>query len=267
MENMPRIGVGTFRLEGEVARQSVTNALDIGYRHIDTAQIYGNEAEVGNAIQTHGIDREDLFITTKVWYEKLGKTTFIPSVHESLSKLKTEFVDLLLIHWPYPTDKISMEEYLTCLAEAKEQGLCRHIGVSNFTLSQMEQAVSILGQNKIYTNQVECHPFMQNRQVAESCQQHNMKLTAYMPLAVGKVMKDKTLIELAEKYDASPAQIALAWLEKKDMYVIPSSTNKSHLQSNFDSLKIKLETQDVARIDELDRGERIVDPDFAPQWD
>ncbi len=267
MVKMPHLGVGTFRLEGKVARQSVLDALDIGYRHIDTAQIYGNEEDVGNAIQTNGVDRENLFITTKVWYEKLGKPTFIPSVHESLSKLKTDYVDLLLIHWPYPTDKISMEEYLTCLAEAQEKGLCRHIGVSNFTLGQMDQAVGILGENVIYTNQVECHPFMQNRQVAEACHRHNMKLTAYMPLAVGKVMKDKTLQTIAEKYDASPAQIALAWLEKKNAYSIPSSTNKDHLQSNFDSLNIDLEMEDVERIDELDSGERIVDPDFAPQWD
>ncbi|MCW8091416.1 2,5-didehydrogluconate reductase DkgB [Alteromonas sp. ASW11-130] len=264
---MPQIGAGTFRLEGKVARQSVLDALEIGYRHIDTAQIYGNEEQVGDAIQTSGVDRESIFLTTKVWYEKLGKSDFIPSVHESLSKLKTDYVDLLLVHWPYPSDKIPMEEYLNCLAQAKEQGLCRHIGVSNFTLTQMDRAVSILGENAIYTNQVECHPFMQNRQVAKACYQHNMKLTAYMPLAVGKVMKDKTLNQIAEKYNATPAQIALAWAEKNNMFTIPSSTNRKHLQSNFDSQDIKLDEEDITRIDDLEKGERIVDPDFAPNWD
>ncbi|NMH58859.1 2,5-didehydrogluconate reductase DkgB [Alteromonas ponticola] len=267
MEKMPQLGVGTFRLEGKVARQSVMDSLDIGYRHIDTAQIYGNEEEVGDAIQTNGIDREELFVTTKVWYEKLGRDHFIPSVHTSLSKLKTDYVDLLLIHWPYPNNDIAMDEYLNCLAEAKEQGLCRHIGVSNFTLSQMQQAVSILGKNTIYTNQIECHPYMQNRQVVAACEEHNMNVTAYMPLAVGKVMKDDTLLAIAEKYAASPAQVTLAWLESKGIYAIPSSTSRKHLQSNFDAQKVQLDERDISRINELDNGERIVDPDFAPDWD
>lgn len=267
MENMPQLGVGTFRLEDDTARKSVLDALKIGFRHIDTAQIYGNEEQVGDAIQTDGIDREDFFLTTKVWYDRFGNKSFIESVHESLAKLKTDYVDLLLIHWPSPDDKVPMEEYLKSLAQAKEEGLTRHIGISNFTIAQMEQAVEILGEGEIYTNQIELHPFMQNRKVAERAHELGMSVTAYMPFAVGKVMKSETLNTIAEQHNASPAQVTLAWIKEKGYYTIPSSTNSDHLQDNFDFDKVKLSPEDMELIDNLDNGDRIVDPDFGPQWD
>jgi len=193
MKDMPQLGMGTFRLEAEQARQAVSDALEVGFRHIDTAQFYGNESEVGDAIQTSGLKRADFFVTTKVWYESLGEDQFMASVHESLEKLKLEYVDLLLIHWPYPGDDITLESYLNRLKQAKELGLARHIGVSNFTIDQLDQAEKILGKGEIYTNQIEVHPFMQNRAVAQACRERDIKVTAYMPFAVGKVMHDDTL--------------------------------------------------------------------------
>lgn len=267
MENMPQTGIGTFRLEDDTARQSVLNALEIGFRHIDTAQIYGNEEQVGDAIQTNGIAREDFFLTTKVWYERFGNDSFIPSVHESLAKLKTDHVDLLLIHWPSPDDKVPMEQYLKSLAQAKADGLTRHIGVSNFTIEQMEKAVDILGEGEIYTNQIELHPFMQNRKVAERAEELGMKVTAYMPFAVGKVMKSETLNTIAQQHGASAAQVTLAWIKEKGYSTIPSSTNAEHLKDNFEFDKVKLTPEDLELIDNLDNGDRIVDPDFGPKWD
>lgn len=267
MNDMPQMGMGTFRLEGSQARQAVVDALSVGFRHIDTAQFYGNESEVGDAIQTSGLSRSDIFVTTKVWYESLGEDQFMASVHESLEKLKLEYVDLLLIHWPYPGDDITLESYLGRLKQVKELGLARHIGVSNFTIDQLDRAEKILGKGELYTNQIELHPFMQNRAVVEACREKDIKITAYMPFAVGKVMKDDTLISIGAKYDASPAQVVLSWMEKRHIYAIPSSTSKTHLAENLAYGGVQLSEEDLTAIDELDNGERIVDPDFAPNWD
>ncbi|GGW75456.1 2,5-didehydrogluconate reductase DkgB [Alteromonas halophila] len=267
MKDMPQLGIGTFRLEGDTARRSVLDALQVGFRHVDTAQFYGNEEQVGDAIITSKLERNDLFVTTKVWYESLSEDKFIPSVHESLSKLKLEHVDLLLVHWPYPGEEVRMEDYLGQLAKAKELGLTRHIGVSNFTIEQMEEAERILGKGAIYTNQIELHPFMQNRKVVEACEAMGVMVTAYMPFAVGKIMDDETLNAIADEHNATPAQVVLAWMEKKGIRTIPSSTSKVHLQENFDYTGVTLTKDNIARIDDLDNGERIVDPDFAPHWD
>ncbi len=267
MQSMPQLGVGTFRLEDDVARKTVTDALSIGFSHIDTAQFYGNEEAIGDGIQTAGINREELFVTTKVWHDHLDKGSFIPSVHESLNKLKMAYVDLLLIHWPSPNDNIPMENYLASLKQAKEEGLTRHIGVSNFTMAQIDKAVEILGEGEILTNQIELHPFMQNRQVVEHCKSKGISVTAYMPFAVGKVMKDEELLSIAGAHGANPAQVVLAWMDAKGIHAIPSSTNKDHLQANFDYTQVRLTDEEIQRIDDLDNGERIVDPDFGPDWD
>jgi len=267
MKDIPQLGMGTFRLEAEQARQSVSDALSVGFRHIDTAQFYGNESEVGDALLTSGLGRDEFFVATKVWYESLGEDQFMASVHESLGKLKLEYVDLLLIHWPYPGEDVTLESYLGRLKKSKDLGLARHIGVSNFTIDQLERAEKILGEGEIYTNQIELHPFMQNRKVAEVCKEKGIKVTAYMPFAVGKVMDDTTLINIASKYDASPAQVVLSWMEKRHIYAIPSSSSKTHLSENLAYGGVQLTDDDLSAVDELDNGERIVDPHFAPKWD
>ncbi|MBU2977489.1 2,5-didehydrogluconate reductase DkgB [Alteromonas sp. C1M14] len=267
MQTMPQLGAGTYRLEGDEARRAVCDAISVGFRHIDTAQFYGNEEQIGDAIKTSGLPRDDFFITTKVWHENLDQGSFMPSVHESLNKLKLDYVDLLLIHWPSPNQQIPMSTYLSLLKQVKDEGLARHIGVSNFTMAQIDEAESILGAGEIFTNQIELHPFFQNRQVAEHCKAKNIGITAYMPFAVGKVMKDETLKAVAEQFDATPAQVVLAWMEEKGINAIPSSTNKDHLKANIEYGKVKLNKDQIQRIDELDNGERIVDPEFAPNWD
>lgn len=269
IENMqiPTLGAGTFRLKGQDAYQSVEMALKLGYRHIDTAQIYGNEAEVGQAIADSGIDRSEVFITTKIWMDKLGKADFLPSLKESLEKLKTDYVDLLLIHWPLKDESVAMEEYLAELKQAKTLGLTRQIGISNFTNAQTAQAISILGEGEIFTNQVEVHPYIQNRTVTEFCQQHDILVTAYMPFAYGEVFQDEVLKPIAQKHDVTVAQVVLAWVIQQGFITIPSSTKEKNLAGNLEFSKVTLTEDDMQQIATLDRNHRLANPDFAPEWD
>ncbi|MFG6177751.1 2,5-didehydrogluconate reductase DkgB [Halomonas sp. THAF12] len=264
---LPNPGFGTFRLEGETLRQSVHAALDLGYRHIDTAQMYGNEAEVGQAIADSGIPREEIFLTTKVWHDRLEPGDLEASVEESLERLGTGYVDLLLIHWPSPGDEVPMADYLRALQSVQRVGKARHIGVSNFTRAQLDQAVEILGEGALLTNQIEVHPLLQNRPLIEHCERHGIAVTAFMPLAVGKVMKDDTLARIAAAHEASPAQIALAWLKQQGIVAIPSSTKVNNIRSNLAAFELTLDDEEMQAIAALDRGERIADPDFAPDWD
>ncbi|MGH1448761.1 MAG: 2,5-didehydrogluconate reductase DkgB [Pseudomonadaceae bacterium] len=264
---IPTIGLGTYRLKGQDVIDSVSQALELGYRHIDTAQIYDNEQDVGRAIAGSGIARDELFVTTKIWITNLAPRKLIPSLQESLRKLDLERVDMTLIHWPSPEDKVPMEEYLPMLLEAREQGLTRHIGVSNFTIEHLGKAIDLVGAGNIATNQVEIHPFMHNRKVAEFARQQGVQLTAYMPLAVGKVMQDPVLRAIGQAHDATPAQVTLAWLLQLGYVVIPSSTRREHQEDNLRAAQLQLSQEDVAAISALERNERIADPDFAPAWD
>ncbi|AKZ62618.1 aldo/keto reductase [Herbaspirillum hiltneri N3] len=267
MSTIPAFGLGTFRLKEQEVIDSVTNGLELGYRHIDTAQIYGNEADVGKAIAAAGVARKDLFVTTKIWTDNLGKDKLIPSLKESLDKLRTEQVDLTLIHWPSPNDAIAVATYMEALAEARAQRLTRLIGVSNFTIAHLQQAIAAVGAAEIATLQVEIHPFLQNRKVVEFARAQGIHLTAYMPLAYGKVMTDPTLIGIAKAHQANPAQIALAWSLQQGFATIPSSTKRANLESNLAAQKIVLSDADMQAITKLDKGERLANPDFAPQWD
>lgn len=265
--NMPNIGAGTFRLQGQQAIDSVANALDLGYRHIDTAQIYGNEAEVGLALAESGVARGEVFVTTKIWTEHLSHDALIPSLEESLRKLRLDTVDLTLIHWPSPGAAVSVAESMRALMAARERGLTRAIGVSNFTIPLMREAIDAVGAQHIATNQVELHPYLQNRAVAAFAREHGIHVTAYMPLAYGKVIDDPVIRAIAERVQATPAQVTLAWLLAKGYAVIPSSTRRANLESNLAARHVRLEADDIAAIDALDRGERLVSPDFAPAWD
>lgn len=264
---IPALGLGTFRLGGETLMNSIHTALDLGYRHIDTAQMYDNEETVGAAIEAHAVPRDQIFLTTKVWHDRLRHDDLLQSLQESLNRLRTDRVDLALIHWPSPGDEVPMEEYIAALAEAKQQGLAHHVGVSNFTVAQLAKARGLPGGEHLVTNQVEVHPFLTNRKVIRAIQDAGLTVTAYMPLAVGKVMKDDTLKRIADRHGATPAQIALAWLHQQDIVVIPSSTRAEHLKANLDALEIRLEPEEMSAIEALDRGERIANPGFAPDWD
>lgn len=264
---LPKIGMGTFRLKGNDARDAVKSALSLGYRHIDTAQMYDNEAAVGDGITSSGIPRREIFLTTKIWHDKLHASDLINSLQGSLDRLKTDHVDLALIHWPSPGDEVPMEEYLGALKDAQREGLAEHIGISNFTCAQMDEAKRILGDASIFTNQVEVHPFLANRKVVDHARKLGITVTGYMPLAVGKVMEDETLQRIAENHNATPAQIAIAWVASRGIVPIPSSTRPAHQKANLDALEIELSDEDIKAIDALDRGERIADPGFAPDWD
>jgi len=267
MNTIPAFGVGTFRLQGQVAIDSVRNALDAGYRAIDTAQIYDNEADVGQAIAESGVPRGELFVTTKVWIDNLSAERLIPSLRESLERLRSDYVDLALIHWPSPGDAVPLADSLGALAEAKAQGLVRQIGVSNFTIAQLRHALAI-GGSDIATNQIELSPYLQNRRLVEFAHASGVHLTSYMTLAYGKVLTDPVLRDIAARHGATPAQVALAWALQQGFSVIPSSTRRANLESNLKALELRLDDADMARIAALDRNERLADPTgIAPAWD
>lgn len=266
--SIPQLGIGTFRLQGEVAIDSVRNGLEAGYRLIDTAQIYGNEAEVGAAIAASGVPRSELFITTKIWIANLSQEKLIPSLKESLAKLRTDYVDLTLIHWPSPGSEVPVAEFMAALAEAKAQGLTRQIGVSNFTVELMQQAIDAVGAPAIATNQIELHPYLQNRKVAAFAREHGIHITSYMTLAYGKVLGDAVIQQIAARHNATPAQVVLAWAMQLGYAVIPSSTKRANLDSNLKALDLTLSDDDMAQIAMLERNERLTSPDgLAPAWD
>lgn len=265
--HIPHIGLGTFRLQGEQAIDSVRTGLELGYRHVDTAQIYGNEREVGIGLRQSGVARDDVFVTTKIWTEHLAGERLIPSLEDSLDKLGVDAVDLTLIHWPSPGGAVPLAESMAALMRARERGLTRAIGVSNFTGALLGEAIATVGAANIATNQVELHPFQQNRRLAECARRHGIHLTAYMPLAYGKVLANPVIAAIARRLDATPAQVSLAWAMARGYAVIPSSTRRAHLAANLGAAGLRLAAADLAAIDALERGERLVDPDFAPSWD
>lgn len=267
MSRIPALGLGTFRLKDQHVIDSVRTGLELGYRHIDTAQIYGNEADVGQAIADSGIARDELFVTTKIWTENLSGERLIPSLEESLAKLRLERVDLTLIHWPSPQDSLATRDYMNTLLDAKRQGLTRLIGVSNFTNAHLQQAIDTVGASEIATHQVEIHPFLQNHKVVAFAQQQGIHLTAYMPLAYGKVMNDPVILGIADALNATAAQVTLAWLLQQGFAVIPSSTKRTNLHSNLAATTLRLNDAQMAAIAALDAGERLANPDFAPHWD
>jgi len=266
--SIPAFGLGTFRLKGQTVIDSVRNALDVGYRAIDTAQIYENETEVGQAIAESGVARDELFLTTKIWIANFHHDALLESLRESLRKLRTDHVELTLIHWPSPKDAVPMAEYLGALAEAKSQGLTRQIGISNFTIAQTRQVIEILGADAIATNQIEVHPYLQNRALIAFLKDQGIHVTAYMSLAYGEVLKDPVIQAIAERHQATPAQVALAWALQQGFAVIPSSTKRENLAGNLLAAELRLSDEDMAQIATLDRGHRLANPEgIAPAWD
>ncbi|PHM31199.1 2,5-didehydrogluconate reductase DkgB [Xenorhabdus innexi] len=266
--SVPAFGLGTFRLKNDVVIASVKNALELGYRAIDTAQIYENEAEVGQAIKESGVAREDIYITTKIWTDNMSREKVISSLKESLSQLSTDYVDLTLIHWPSPNNAVSVAETMNALLEAKKMGLTREIGVSNFTIDLMQQAIDAVGAEHIATNQIELSPYLQNRDVTDWAKAHGIHITSYMTLAYGKVLQDEVIGRIAKKHQATPAQVSLSWAMALGYSVIPSSTKRDNLKNNLKATELKLDAEDMAAIAALERNERIVNPEgLAPQWD
>ncbi len=265
---VPKFGLGAFRLSGQTVIDSVKTALEVGYRAVDTAQIYANETEVGQAIAESQVNRDQLFITTKIWTENYAPEKLIPSLKDSLRKLRTDAVNLTLIHWPAPKLWVSIPELMQTLLEAKQQGLTEHIGISNFNIELTQQAIDSIGLEHIATNQIELSPYLQNHRLVDFLQAQNIDVASYMTLAYGKVLNDPLLQDIAAQHQASSAQIALAWALQKGFAVIPSSTNREHLIANLRAQKIQLTADEMAAIAKLDRNAREVNPkQLAPLWD
>ncbi|WP_017905487.1 2,5-didehydrogluconate reductase DkgB [Pseudomonas asplenii] len=266
--SVPAFGLGTFRLQGQVVIDSVRTALELGYRVVDTAQIYENEAEVGQAIAASGVACDELFITSKIWVANFAGDKLIPSLRDSLRKLGTDYLDLTLIHWPSPGNEVPVTEFMAALLEAKRLGLTRQIGISNFTVDLMQQAIAAVGAEQIATNQIELHPYLQNRKVVEFAQSQGIQITSYMTLAYGEVLKDPVIQQIAERHQATPAQVALAWAMQLGHAVIPSSTRRENLASNLKARELRLSDDDMALIAGLERGHRLTSPaGLAPAWD
>ncbi|WP_338805973.1 2,5-didehydrogluconate reductase DkgB [Pseudomonas chlororaphis] len=266
--SVPAFGLGTFRLQGQVVIDSVSTALELGYRAIDTAQIYENEAEVGQAIADSGIPRDELFVTSKIWVANFARDKLIPSLKDSLRKLRTDYLDLTLIHWPSPDNQVPVEEFMAALLEARQLGMTRQIGVSNFTNDLMKQAIAAVGAEHIATHQIELHPYLQNRKVVEFAQSQGIHITSYMTLAYGEALKDPVIQQIAEQHRATPAQVTLAWAMQSGYAVIPSSTRRANLESNLKACALTLGEAEMQRIASLERGHRLTSPaGIAPAWD
>ena len=260
---MPALGLGTFSLTGDACVKGVNDAIAMGYRHIDTAEMYKNEDEVGQGIKDNGIDREELFITTKVWHTHLKKDDFIKTTHTSLQKLKMDYIDLLLIHWP--NSDVPLQESLEALMELQEQGKTKLIGVSNFTIKMVEEAARIA---PVVLNQVEYHPYLDQSRLLDTVRNHGMKLTAYSPIGKGKVMDDEEIKAIGEKYGKSAAQVTLRWhMQQDDVAAIPRSSNSERRQQNLDVFDFELTEDEMQTIFAKRGNERLINPEFAPAWD
>ncbi|MDW9430678.1 aldo/keto reductase [Sinorhizobium meliloti] len=265
--NIPALGFGTFRMSGAEVLRILPQALKLGFRHVDTAQIYGNEAEVGEAIQKSGIPRADVFLTTKVWVDNYRHDAFVASVDESLRKLRTDHVDLLLLHWP--GSDVPMAERIGALNEVRNAGKVRHIGISNFNTTQMEEAAR-LSDAPIATNQVEYHPYLDQTKVLQTARRLGMSLTSYYAMANGKVPADPLLTEIGGRHGKTAAQVALRWLvQQQDVIVLSKTATEARLKENFAIFDFALTREEMAAVRELARPNgRIVNPQgLAPEWD
>jgi len=263
---VPALGLGTWGLSGRSGYDGVRQALDLGYRHIDTAQMYGNEIEIGKAIRESGLDRDAIFLTTKLLPSNLRATAVKRSHDESLRRFGTPYVDLLLIHWP--NEQMRLGETLGAMQELRAQGKTRFIGVSNFTVNMLREAVENHHAD-LLCNQVEYHPFLSQRRVLAALRSYNMMLTAYAPVARGRVFKDPTLNAIGEKYGKSGGQVALRWLiEQEGVAAVPKAAHYEHAAANIDIFDFQLSPEDHAAIDKLASGSRLVHfPGWSPDWD
>ncbi|MFA9426913.1 aldo/keto reductase [Natronorubrum sp. A-ect3] len=261
-DGMPMLGLGTWQNEDpEQCAESVRTALETGYRHIDTAQIYENEAAVGEGIAAADVDREKVFLATKIWISSLESDDVLETARESLDRLGVEYVDLLYVHWPART--YDPEDTLEAFSELYDEGLIENVGVSNFEPEQLEEAIEICDA-PILANQVELHPMLPQQELQKTCEQHDVELVAYSPLARGQVFDQPVMQEIATKHDASEAQVSLAWLREKGITAIPKATSEAHIQDNWASLTLELDQEDIDAIDSIEERSREVDPDFAP---
>jgi 2,5-diketo-D-gluconate reductase B len=266
---IPVIGLGTMTLMDAVCIEAVETALRLGYRHIDTAERYRNETEVGQGLRrglrANGLAREDVFVTTKVFHDRLAAADFERSLDQSLRNLELSWVDLLLIHWPNP--KVPLKETLDLLCKARRDGRAKHVGVANFTTSLLQDAVK-LASEPLVTNQIEVHPFIDQDKVLAACRVHGLAVTAYCPLARGKVPGNDVLARIGRAHGKTSAQIALRYLVQQGIIPIPRTSNPDHLAANLATFDFTLSDVEMTEIAGLKHtGLRVVNPPHAPRWD
>jgi len=253
--SIPSIGLGTWELRGRKCRRVVREALELGYRHIDTAAMYENESEVGSGIVDSGVDRKEVLLTTKINTIEVNNEGIVDAFHKSLSDLKTDYVDLLLIHWP--TFSTSLGDMLEIMYGIKESQKARAIGVSNFNTTLLNECAR-LGFEDIYCNQVEYHPFLSQEILLKKMNEMDVIPVAYCPICRGDVAKDSVIIELSEKYNKTPAQVTLRWLIQQQSVAIPKTAKLERLKENIDIYDFEIDDQDMTRIHSLARGQRLV---------
>lgn len=264
-ESIPALGLGTFELTGPEGETAIRTAIEIGYRQIDTAIRYGNEAEVGRAIRAAGVPRGDLFVTTKIWFDQLEPETVARRVGESLERLQLEQVDLLLVHWPSKT--IPLGETLAAFADEKAKGRTRLIGVSNFTLALLDEALDV-HKADLFCNQIEYHPFLSQQKLLARMSRAGMLLNAYQPIARGKVFDSEELTTIGRKHGKSAGQVTLRWLiQQENVGAIPRSRRPDNLRENLDIFDFELSAAEMQAIHALARGERYSSFGWSPDWD
>ncbi|MEA2891096.1 MAG: hypothetical protein QOI05_1889 [Bradyrhizobium sp.] len=262
---IPAIGLGTWELRGRACARVVEQALRLGYRHIDTAQIYENESEVGDGLRASGVHRDEVFVTTKVWTTHFAPNDLERSTKESLARLRLAHVDLLLLHWPNP--RIPLQETLGALAHAKQLGMARHVGVSNFTVALIEQAVAACPV-PLVCDQVEYHPYLDQAKVLRACADNGMALVAYSPIAKGRIKNDKALAGIGEQHRKSAAQVCLRWLLQQNVAAIPRTSKIERLSENIELFDFELSDEEMRQISAMSSPKgRLTDFGFAPKWD
>lgn len=267
--SIPAIGLGTWPLKDEDCSRAVAAALKCGYRHIDTAVMYANEKAVGDGLKAGGVPRDQVWVTTKVWWENIGEGNLQRSAENSLKALGLSAVDLLLIHWPNPA--IPLAQSIAALNDAKRRGLARHIGVSNFPVKLLDEAMR-LTKEPIVTNQCEYHPHLDQSKVLAACRKHGIALTSYCPLgrgSVGGVLDEPAVKQIAARLGKTPGQVVLRWhVQQPGVIAVPKSGNAKRIAENIDVFGFTLTADDMARLSGLARKDgRVVNLAFAPQWD
>ena len=264
---MPSLGYGTYGRRGAEGVQAIRLALDTGYRHLDTAQDYNTESEVGQALRESGLPRDTVYVTTKVATGNLAADRVIASLEESRAKMGIDQIDLALIHWPAPNGAIEPEIYLSALKKAQDAGICRHIGVSNFTIALIDRAERLLGPGVLVCNQIELNPLFKNPHIAAHCQARGIRVTCYLPIARGRLSGHPVLARIAERHDATGEQVGLAWEWAKGYAAIPTSSRPDRIVAGFSAQHLRLDAKEIAEIDAIPDEPRVIAPGWGPAWD
>ena len=260
---IPKLGFGTWQLSGEACVTAVRDAIELGYRHIDTARAYGNEAQVGQGLHDSGRNRDEIFLTTKLWYTELHAVGVHDQIEQSLRDLRTEYIDLLLIHWH--SRRVPLAETLGAMLEARDAGRVRHLGVSNFPSALLREA---LEHAPLICDQVEYHPYLGQPQVLALARERDLMVTGYSPLAQGEMLRDPLIGEIAEAHGKSASQVVLRWLlDQPQVAAVPKAASHEHRAANLDIFDFDLSDEERGRIAGLERGQRTIDPSWAPDWD